>query len=343
MSQESLEIIKKSIQVWLDDLIPIEITLKAETVLQLDSHMMQACKELYAFITHLYTDMCDYPDEYGLLNEDKETRGRALGVLHAFIWQGIPDGELMNDSLVRIPNFEQKINHHKGNVKLFNKTPFSMRQRLDFLQRCGLYIENKGADAYITNSEYPNMFLPLQKLRQASKKNYAGSVVYHNCEFRLISNPKYQPTLYDIMYNRTSSETEELLLQLDAYAKERRFKPECRVKECIYYRYKGKRIMTVTVRRNLVYVLIDIGDIDHINQISYTDNFKTFIEKNMHYCTNCFAHHGDGKKITLFGNQVGVCGRESLNVRNPKSSQIDYITQAINYGCDVVDGSVKKH
>jgi hypothetical protein len=332
---------KDTIQEWLNDLIPLEITINTETISKLDSRMVQACKELYAFIARLYNDMYHNPTEYGLIGENKEIFDRALGVLHSFIWQMIPDGELMSDSLVWIPDFEQKINHHKGIAKLFSKTPFSMRQRLNLLQHCGLHIEDKEDGACVTNSEYPNMFLPLQSLRQKKKKNYAGSVIYQNCEFRLIANPKYQPTLADIMYNRTSPETEDLLHRLDAYAKERKFIPENRVKECIYYRYKDKRIMTITVRRNLVYILIDIGDIDHINQMQYSSDFKEFIKKNMGYCTNCFPHHGGGKKVTLFDKQVGVCGRESLNVKNLKPNQFEYITQALDFGCNVVDDSRK--
>lgn len=337
MRQESLHSIQNAMQTLMDDLIPLEVTLNPETTSQLDSHMVQSCKELYSFITRLYTDIYNNPSEYGLLIDDKETRDRALGFL-GFIWEGIPDGELINDSLVWIPGFIQKISHHKGANKLFRKTPYSARQRLEFMQRCGLRIEEKEGGAYVTNAEYPRMFLPLQKLRQAAKKNYTGSVVYHNCEFRLIANPKYQPTIADIMYNRVSPETEELLLWLDAYVREKKFKPECRVKECIYYRYKGKRVMTITVRRNLVYVLIHIGDIDHINQMPYSDDFTAFIKRNMSYCTNCFSHHGGGKKIMLFGKQIGVCGHEWLKVINPKPNQFDYITQAIDFGRDVVDG-----
>jgi len=334
MSQAPLHAIQNAIQELLDDLIPIEITLNAETTSQLDSRMVQSCRDLYAFITHLYTDIYNNPAEYGLLSDDKEARGRALALLHGFVWQRIPDGELMSDAFVWIPGFERNINHHLGKAK----TPLSVQERLAFLQRCGLHIEYKADGACVTNSEYPNMFLPLQKLRQAAKKNYAGSVVYHNCEFRLIANPKYQPTLADIMYNRVSPETEALLLRLDAYARERKLKPECRVKECIYYRYKGKRVMTVTVRRHLVSILIDIGDVGHINQMPYSDDFKRFIKKNMGYCTNCFPHHGGGKKVMLFGKQVGVCGHESLNVKNPKPDQFDDIAQAIDFGCEAIGG-----
>ena len=335
MNQEAFNIVQNSIQELISNIIPVEITLSAETISGLDDHMVQACRDLYAFITRLYTDIYNNPGEYGLLCDDKETSSRALSVLLRFIWEGLPDGELINDTIVWISDYEQKINNHKGNVKLFSNTPYSMVERIDFLQRCGLCIEKKENDTYITNPEYPTMFLPLQKLRQAAKKNYAGSVVYQHCEFRLIYNPKYQPTLLDIMHNRTSQEAEELLLRLDAYAKDKKFKPECRVKECIYYRYKGKRVMTITVRRNLIYILVDIGDANHINQMPYPDDFKVFIKKNMGYCTNCLPHHGGGKKVMLFGKQVGVCGYESLKIRNPKSSQFDYIAQAIDYGCDV--------
>ena len=332
-NQEALRDVQNSLQELINDLIPIEITLNAETASKLDNAMVQSCKELHVFITHLYADIYNNPDEYGLLIDDKETRNRALGFL-GFIWERIPDGELINDSLVWIPDFEQQINHHKGVSKLIAKTPYSGRQRLNFMQRCGLHIEEKEGGAYVTNINYPHMFLSLQKLRQAAKKHYAGSVVYRNCEFRLLANPKYQPTLTDIMHNRVSSETRELLLQLDEYARVRKLKPECRVKECIYYRYKSKRVLTITVRRHSTSILIDIGDIDRINQHPYTKDFKAFIKKNMGYCTNCFPHHGGGKEVMLFGKQVGVCGRESLNIKNPKPSQYENIVQAIDFACD---------
>jgi len=332
MSQVSLYAVQDSIQELLDDLIPIETTMNTQIISQLDDHMVQACRDLYAFIMRLYTDMRVNPTEYGLLSDDKEACGRALALLHSFVWQRIPDGELMTDSRIWISGFLKNDSHLLGNVK----TPFQIQERLNFLQRCGLHIEYEENGAFVANPEYPLMLLPLQKLRQAAKKNYAGSVVYHNCEFRLITNPKYQPTIADIIYNRVSPETEKLLLQLDLYAREKNFKPECRVKECIYYRYKSKRIMTITVRRHLVYILINIGDIDHINGMPYTDDFKTFIKKNMGYCTNCFSHHGGGKKVILFGKQVSVCGHESLKVRNPKPIQLDYITQAIDFGHDAL-------
>ncbi|MCL2604161.1 MAG: hypothetical protein FWD90_06755 [Defluviitaleaceae bacterium] len=334
MNQEAILDVQHSTQELMNDLIPIEITLNAETTSKLDSLMIQSCRELHAFITHLYTDIYDNPDDYGLLIDDKETRNRAFGFLN-FVWEGIPDGELINDSLVWIPGFAKKINHHKGINKLLAKTPYSVRQRLDFMQRYGLHIEEKEGGAYITNTEYPHMFLSLQKLRQAAKKHYAGSVVYRNCEFRLLANPKYQPTLADIMHNRVSSETRDFLFQLDAYAREQKLKPEYRVKECIYYRYKGKRVLSITIRRYSVSILIDIGDIDRINKQPYPDDFKAFVKKNMGYCTHCFPHHGGGKKVVLFGKQVGVCGRESLNIKNPKPSQFENIVQAIDFGCDV--------
>ena len=335
MNQEALRDVQSALQEMIDDIIPVAITLNAETASKLAPPIMQSCRELHAFISHLYADIYNNPDAYVLLIDDKETRDRAFGFL-GFVWEAIPDAELINDTLVWMPGFAQKINDHKGVNKLLDKTPYSRRQRLDFMQRCGLYIEEKEDGAYITNAEYPHMFLSLHKLRQAAKKHYAGSVVYRNCEFRLLANPKYQPTLADIMLNRVSSETRALLLRIDAYARERKCKPECRVKECIYYRYKGKRIMTITVRRQLVYILMDIGNIDRINQMPYTDDFKAFIKKNMGYCTHCFPHHGGGKKVVLFGKQVGVCGRESLNVKNPTPSQYENIVQAIDFGCDAV-------
>jgi len=333
MNQETIHDIQNSIQDFINDLIPIEVTLNTETTSKLDSHMEQSCRDLHAFITCLYTDIYNNPDEYGLSIDDKETIGRAINDIRGFIWERIPDGELINDSLVWIADYEQKINHHKGVHKLIAKTPYSSRQRLDFMKRCGLHIEEKEGGAYVTNTEYPHMFLSLQKLRQAAKKHYAGSVVYRNCEFRLLAYPKYQPTLTDIMHNRVSSETRELLLRLDAYAKERRLKPECRVKECIYYRRKGKRVLTIIVRRHSTSILVDIGDIDEINQQTYADDFKAFVKKNMGYCINCFPHHSGGKKIVLFGKKVCVCGRESLNIKNPKLSQYENIVQAIGFGC----------
>jgi len=342
MSQESTKAVQESMQKRLNDLIPIETSLNAETISQLGSYMVQACRELYDFITRLYTDIYNNPAEYGLLIDDKETRDRALGFL-GFVWEGIPDGELMSDSVVWIPNFNK--NQHKGVEKLFSKTPFSGRQRLNFLERCGLFIEETKDGAYVTNIEYPNMFLPLQKLRQAAKKNYAGSNVYFNCEFRLIANPKYQPTLSDIVYNRTSPEMKDLLFKIDSYAKSKKFKTECRVKECIYYKYKGKRVFNIRVRRHEVHIEIGIGDLDRINRMEkiYSDGLMNFIKRNMNYCRNCFPHHGGGVPVTFFNKQVRICGGGAfLYIKNPTLGQFDYITQAINFGCDVIAPPWKK-
>jgi len=344
MEQKKMSHVQNSIQEWIDDLIPIKTTLNDEIISKLDTHIVEACKKLHAFITRLYKDMYENPDKYGLNNNSEEITDRGLNVLYGFIWEGIPDGELINDTLVFIPDFNKKINHHKGINKLFNKTSYSMRERLNFLRRCGLLIEEKDGGAYVTNPEYPNIFLPLQKMRQASFKNYAGSVVYRNCEFRLIADQKYSPTLSDIMYNRTSQEMKNLLYKIDKYAEQNKFKTECRVKECIYYKYKGKRIFNIRVRRHEVHVEVGIGNLDHINQMfeSYSDEFKNFITKNMNYCRNCFSEHGGGNKVILFNKQIRICsGGPFLYIKNPLLCQFENIIKAIDFGCSLVDNEKK--
>ena len=334
------------IQEWLVDLIPLEVSLKGESISQLDDHMIKACKELHAFITKLYTDMRDNPGEYDLIHENEEVVGRAMGVLRGFIWEMIPDGELMGDNIVWIRDFEQKANHHKGIAKLFSKTAYSVRQRLNFLERCGLHIEENAEGAYVTNTLYPNIFLPLFTLRKANErtksggwKNYAGFCVYKNCEFRLVADPMFKPTLEDVMYNRVSPDMKNVLLKIDEYAKQNNLKAESHVGECIYYMLKGKRIFNIRVRRHEVHVEISIGSIERINEmlVIYSEDFINFIRKNMNYCRNCFPHHGGGNEVSLFGKKIRICsGGADLFIKNPMSCQFENIMQAIDFGCKVV-------
>jgi len=305
-----LERTQKQIQEWLDDLIPTEITLNEETQSKLDPEMIKACHELHAFISCLYNDMYHNPAEYGILHEDKETRERAASRIHQAIWERIPDMNFKNVNL----------------------------EPLKALQRCGLYIEETDNEIKITNTKYPNMLLPLTKLRQAAKKNYAGSHVYNRCDFRLIANPKYQPTLDDITRNRTSPEMHTLLFQIDAYARAKNFRTECRVKECIYYKFKGKRLFNIRVRRDEVHVEIGIGKLEHINEMEavYPAEVRDFIRRNMNYCRNCFAHHNGGVEIVFFGKKVRICGGGPfLFIKNPKPENFGLITKAIDLGCDV--------
>lgn len=355
-------------------LTPLQKSLN--NVENVDSEMVDSCREYFNFIIKMYSHMYQNPTEYGMnageydafLNNKKEngvkrkfpsktlelrskTYNCVHGYLHLLFYLG-DKGRVENNQLIIMKDdydeiksvFDLTLAPNKKSI--FNDIPFNTR--LNALKQLGLVISENECGAYVISENFPNMLTALCKLAKSvdTVKTF-GKEGFFSLEYRQIWN-NHKPDYFDIT-NPITDESRQVADELNHYLKSVKAHPSITTFWKANYKYKGVFVFSLdtswselNIRVVCVYGL-DEQALALFNKLAEELNSdeQQYLLRHLNYCKGCSTSHDGGWFVNILGKRKRVCGGLGIMVKNPGSQDIAYIKKFINIRLNIIDSGGK--
>lgn len=332
-----------------------------------DEELKFSCKEYYAYVMELFSDMYAHPEEYGMpvlelekfLNGKKlngmkqkfpsktksliaKTRNcaeRYLQTLCRIAYMGVLKGDKLILSGEDLTAIEKAVNT--------STSPISLKKRLEAFTLTGLISKENDKDSStisIHSTNHPKMFPAMIALAKKTKGTYSGFnfFLFLKTDFRNI-NKNYHPTAEDY-FAPLAVERKKIGLQIHKLALDLGFKIDISTFFKVNYKYKGAQVMLIDTKDNTLDIRItEVYSWD--NQTVFTDlldkqsdEMKHYADRHLWRCTACATTHV-GTMIEFLGKHNRVCGGGQIGFvwRNPVTSDDEKIKYFLNTRCQIIE------